>query len=167
MPRSPSALPAPSGAARGGRAGAIVLGLGTALLLSGCGSEADRPPAPAPAGKLVGLPAAATSERGRYRVAARPVSPVELHVLHDWIVRIELRDGVGPSEVPQSIQFDGGMPSHGHGFVTHPRVTENLGGGEFRVEGVKFHMPGAWLLRVTVTSASGPDEAELPVTIAP
>jgi hypothetical protein len=50
---------------------------------------------------------------------------------------------------PRHVHFDGGMPAHGHGFVTTPHVTRDLGGGEFLVEGVKFHMSGAWKLRAS------------------
>lgn len=108
----------------------------------------------------------APSEGGHYRVRVRPASPpIALHTMHDWIVGIELAEGSG--EVPTAVQFDGGMPSHGHGFVTRPRVTRNLGDGEFLVEGVKFHMPGEWVLQVTITSRGASDYATLPLLVDP
>lgn len=85
--------------------------------------------------------------------------------MHDWIVRVEPLEAA--PEPPVAVRFDGGMPSHGHGFVTRPRVTENLGNGEFLVEGVKFHMPGAWVLQVTVTDRTASDHVTLPLTISP
>jgi len=85
--------------------------------------------------------------------------------MHDWIVEIELAEG--SSEIPTAVNFDGGMPSHGHGFVTRPRITRNLGGGEFLVEGVKFHMPGDWVLQITVTSRGATDRVSLPLRVDP
>jgi hypothetical protein len=73
----------------------------------------------------------------------------------------------GSSQIPTAILFDGGMPSHGHGFVTRPRVTRNLGNGEFLVEGVKFHMPGEWVFRVTVTGRELSDYVKLPLMMEP
>lgn len=106
------------------------------------------------------------TEGGHYRIRVRPaVQPVPLHRMHDWIVGIELLGDA--SKIPTAVTFDGGMPSHGHGFVTQPRVTRNLGGGEFLVEGVKFHMPGEWVLRVTVASGSASEGITLPLAIGP
>ncbi len=39
--------------------------------------------------------------------------------------------------------FDARMPQHGHGLNYRPRITAD-GPGRYRVDGVLFHMPGAW-----------------------
>ncbi len=39
--------------------------------------------------------------------------------------------------------FDARMPQHGHGLNYRPRIAAD-GPGRYRVEGVLFHMPGAW-----------------------
>ncbi len=102
----------------------------------------------------------------QYRVRARPAElPIPLHRMHEWIIGIEL---VGDAAVaPSSVSFDGGMPSHGHGFVTRPRVTRNLGGGEFLVEGVKFHMPGEWVVSVTVQAGASSEQVTWPLVVEP
>ena len=41
------------------------------------------------------------------------------------------------------LKVDGDMPQHGHGLPTRPRVTRNLGNGDYQIEGVKFQMGGA------------------------
>jgi hypothetical protein len=41
------------------------------------------------------------------------------------------------------------MPDHGHGTNLDP-VTEELGGGRYRADGVLLHMPGYWELHVDV-----------------
>jgi hypothetical protein len=44
------------------------------------------------------------------------------------------------------------MPQHGHGLPTLPQVTENLGEGDYRVEGLKFHMPGWWIVEFDISA---------------
>jgi hypothetical protein len=151
----------------------VLAGLGIAILVWGCdaGSNSDRQ---APAGSASKdfeqasqpLIFEAPSDGGLYQIRTRPAElPLKLHQMHDWIVGIEL---VGESsEIPTAVRFDGGMPSHGHGFVTRPRVTQNLGGGEFLVEGVKFHMPGDWMLQITVTSRGATDQVSFPLRVDP
>jgi hypothetical protein len=109
---------------------------------------------------------AADSTAGRYRIAIRPADPpVVLGTIHDWVIRLERTDGRPPA--PTSVTFDGGMPSHGHGLTTAPRVTRSLGDGEYLVEGVKFHMGGEWELRVGLTDADGSDGAAIAYSLGP
>jgi cytochrome c peroxidase len=42
------------------------------------------------------------------------------------------------------------MPSHGHGLPTRPEVTAHLDEGRYRIEGLRFNMPGDWTLVVEV-----------------
>jgi hypothetical protein len=51
-----------------------------------------------------------------------------------------------------AIVVDGGMPQHGHGLPTQPQVTQNLGGGDYLVEGLKFQMPGWWEVKFRITA---------------
>ena len=64
--------------------------------------------------------------------------------------------GQSPSE-GATIVIDGGMPQHGHGLPTAPRVTRSLGGGRYQVEGLKFNMGGWWELRFRITTDAGTD----------
>ena len=155
----------------------VLAGLGVAILVWGCDSGSKPGPHTGPqasAGPATGEPKLAAqslileapSEGGLYRIRTRPAElPLKLHQMHDWIVGIELMDGT--SEIPTAVRFDGGMPSHGHGFVTRPRVTRNLGRGEFLVEGVKFHMPGDWIIQIAVTSHETTDQVSLPLRVDP
>ena len=141
----------------------LAIGLGCADRESG--SDAGRAASTQPPGTGE-LGSAVTSRSGRHRVSVRPAgAPVDLGVIHDWIVRIERADG--SAATPSLVAFDGGMPEHGHGFVTAPRVTRALGDGEFLVEGVKFHMAGAWELRVALMGSEGADEASIAISVAP
>ncbi len=139
------------------------LGLsGAALLLAllACGGHEGAPDAAGPERE-----ASALTDSGLYRVSLRPAAEAPLGQLHAWIVRVEPARGDVAS--PARIDFDGGMPGHGHGFVTAPRVTRELGDGEYLVEGVKFHMAGEWELRVAVTHDQGRDVAAVAVTVDP
>jgi hypothetical protein len=137
----------------------LILALGL-----GCGAG-DSTPAPDAASPAT-FGGSAMSRTGRYRVTVRPSDPEAApNSIHDWIVRIERADG-GAAR-PTHVSFNGGMPSHGHGFTTTPKVTRALGSGEFLVEGVKFHMPGAWELRVGITDPETRDEASFQISVAP
>ena len=58
-------------------------------------------------------------------------------------------------------RLDASMPAHGHGMVTQPQHHES-GDGWYRSDGMKFHMPGRWL--ITVHAERGEEVAtyELP-----
>lgn len=49
-------------------------------------------------------------------------------------------------------RVDATMPAHRHGMNYRPTV-KPLGDGRWHVEGLMFHMPGAWELRLDVQSA--------------
>ena len=49
-----------------------------------------------------------------------------------------------PSDL--TIAMDGGMPAHGHGLPTAPKVVATDKVGEYRIEGLKYSMTGEWLL---------------------
>ena len=57
------------------------------------------------------------------------------------------------------------MPAHDHGLPTRPRVTEELGNGDYRLEGMRFHMGGYWEIRVSVTTGDGESVVMIPLTL--
>ncbi|MCK7471462.1 MAG: FixH family protein [Desulfomicrobium escambiense] len=54
---------------------------------------------------------------------------------------------------------DGTMPEHGHGLPTKPRMTQELGSGVYLIEGMKFNMPGWWMVTFTVIAGGQRDSA--------
>ena len=64
-----------------------------------------------------------------------------------------------------AIAIAGGMPGHGHGLPTQPQVTEELGGGRYRIEGVKLNMVGAWVIEVFVQTAALRDRLRFDLAI--
>lgn len=99
---------------------------------------------------------AGTSAAGLYRVELRGLpDPVPLNRMHEWIVHVETGEGVPVTGA--SISMMGGMPIHDHGLPTVPRVTAELGGGDYRLEGVRFQMGGRWVVELVVDGAPGED----------
>ena len=80
--------------------------------------------------------------------ASEPGTP-PINVVHEWILHIETPAGE-PVEGAMVV-LNGDMPAHGHGMPTEPQVTGDLGGGDYRVEGMAFQMGGYWIVDVTVT----------------
>lgn len=106
------------------------------------------------------------SRDGLYRIGISPESgTARVGPVHAWIVRVV---SAGGAPVPLvRLAFDGGMPQHGHGLPTRPRVARSLGGGRFRVEGVRFHMSGDWQIRIEVAGPDGGDVATFEVRVDP
>lgn len=105
-----------------------------------------------------------TTEHGLYIGTLVPATaPVPVGTIQSWTVAVTTPDGKPVEGADLSI--DGGMPQHGHGLPTEPRFTEDLGGGRYKVEGVKFNMPGWWTLTLTVSSMAGTDSATFNLTL--
>lgn len=92
----------------------------------------------------------------QYVVSIRPVAePIVINQMHAWEVKV-----ISPGGAPvrgARIDVDGGMPQHGHGLPTQPRVTQELGDGRYLVEGMKFSMNGWWELKLRVQAAGVSD----------
>ena len=96
------------------------------------------------------------SEAGLYRLRYESdLVPIEINRIHAWTLRVETAAGQPVSSA--SIGVEGGMPDHDHGLPTAPRVTRDLGGGAYLLEGVRFHMSGAWVVRFAINAPAGED----------
>ena len=96
------------------------------------------------------------SEGGVYRATIRPQGDsLPQGRLQRWTLHLETAAGAPVDSAVVAV--DGGMPQHGHGLPTKPRVTRALGGGDHLVEGVKFNMGGWWVVKFRVRSAAGSD----------
>ena len=96
------------------------------------------------------------SAHGLYRASVRlDVDPIPVRRLQSWTLHIDTMDG-RPVDAA-TITMNGGMPQHGHGLPTSPRVTRALGNGDHLVEGVKFNMGGWWVVRFAIAAGAGAD----------
>ena len=86
-----------------------------------------------------------------------------INKMHSWILHIENAAGL---EIEGAIvDVEGGMPEHDHGLPTKPRVTEELGGGDYKLEGMRFHMRGYWEIVVSITTDTGSSEITIPLQL--
>src|SRR5262245_41903669 len=95
------------------------------------------------------------SAAGRYVATletARPLRPRQMQT-----VRVVVRDAEGRAIDEAQISIDGGMPQHGHGLPTRPRVTRSLGDGIYEIEGVRFNMGGWWEFKLAIAGSRGAD----------
>ena len=91
------------------------------------------------------------SDNGLFHVSyTASTGAVPVNQMHQWTLHVETADGQPIDDA--EITVDGDMPQHGHGLPTKPRVTKNLGNGDYLVEGMKFQMGGWWLMDFTITS---------------
>lgn len=96
-----------------------------------------------------------TSSHGLYTATLEPAEPLRTRKLQTVRVRLGDVSGVGIDEAAISIQ--GGMPEHGHGLPTRPRVKKSAAEGIYEIEGLRFNMGGWWELTLAISSPEGSD----------
>jgi hypothetical protein len=130
---------------RRGATGAVLAG----VLLTGCMMFAKPP-------RDLDYARTRTSAAGLYRATIRPQGDsIPTGKLHRWTLHLETASGAPIDSA--TISVDGGMPQHGHGLPTKPRVTRELGQGDHLVEGMKFNMGGWWVVKFRVSATPGQD----------
>ncbi|RYY96306.1 MAG: DUF3703 domain-containing protein [Comamonadaceae bacterium] len=96
------------------------------------------------------------SAGGAYRVAlVPPPQPPAINQLHGWQVRLLAADGRPVHGATFAV--GGGMPQHGHGLPTQPRVTRELADGLYQLDGMKFSMTGWWEIQLAIQGPQGAD----------
>ncbi len=90
-----------------------------------------------------------------YTATLQPIEPLKLRQLQT--VPVLISDASGRPVENAVVTVDGGMPEHGHGLPTQPRVKRALGGGVYEIEGVRFNMGGWWELKLCIDSPAGVD----------
>ncbi|MNT79591.1 hypothetical protein D3C72_2189420 [compost metagenome] len=66
-----------------------------------------------------------STEGGRYRIAViKPTPAPAVNQLHNW--KVKLATPGGKPVTGAQFAVGGGMPQHGHGYPTQPRVTREL-----------------------------------------
>ena len=96
-----------------------------------------------------------TSAKGLYTATLESDQPLRTRRLQT--VRVRVADANGRAMDGVAIAVNGGMPQHGHGLPTEPRVTANAGDGIYVIEGVRFNMGGWWEFKLLITGAAGTD----------
>ena len=82
--------------------------------------------------------------------------PIIINQMHAWVINIQDEDRQEVTDA--TIEIVGGMPEHDHGLPTQPRMTKNLGDGNYLLEGLKFHMHGSWVVTLSIEAAGKTDQ---------
>lgn len=121
-----------------------------AVTLAGCVTDTAPPPG-------LDLSSTRASSHHTYTVHIAPVAtPVAVNQIHAW--QIDVTSESGEPIKNAHISVGGGMPQHGHGFPTQPRVTKELSDGRYLLEGMKFSMVGWWEIKLDIKSTLGQDQ---------
>jgi len=106
----------------------------------------------------------ALSRDGHFQVVVTPAGErIPLREYHDWTV--EVQDAKGNPVKLDGMKVAGGMPGHGHGLPSEPKVTEYLGDGRYLLTGFLFNMHGDWTLRFYLAKSGVQDIADLTFSV--
>ena len=73
---------------------------------------------------------------------------IRINRIHSW--ELTVTDSGGQPVNDAVVTVVGDMPEHGHGLPTQPEITPIGAGGLYRVDGMKFTMPGWWVVTISV-----------------
>jgi len=104
-----------------------------------------------------------TSALGAYVATIETDAPLRTGVLQR--VRLSVRDAKGAPIRRAKVTVGGGMPQHGHGLPTRPRVTEEAPDGVYVVDGLRFNMGGWWELKFAIEQAGSADRVTFNVRL--
>ena len=133
---------------------ALLVGATLVTVTAGCSHAMDHAAVTRPAESGFGL-GPRESRMHLFTVSLEPAQPLRTRQLQ--AVTVRLADANGRPVENARITVDGGMPEHGHGLPTQPRVTRALGEGSYQIEGLRFNMGGWWELRLAIEAAAGTD----------
>ncbi len=93
------------------------------------------------------------SSKALYQATLTCAAPPSVGTFQECRLQVD-----SPQALPADliIAVDGGMPSHGHGLPTAPQAVPTGKPGEFRIDGLKYSMPGEWVLGFWLHSDSTP-----------
>jgi len=96
------------------------------------------------------------SEKGIFSISyTSRLEPMPINKIHSWELVVNTPEGNPVSGA--DISLVGDMPEHGHGLPTQPEVTAELENGKYLVEGLKFSMPGWWIIKFNVKAGDRTD----------
>ncbi|MGO9612953.1 MAG: FixH family protein, partial [Dissulfurispiraceae bacterium] len=81
--------------------------------------------------------------------------PIPVGRFITWKLNVATADGRPVKDA--EINLNGAMPEHGHGLPTQPEVAKGAGDGHYIVQGLKFSMPGWWVITFKVKTQDAED----------
>lgn len=148
-------------------AGVVLIGVAVLLLNQNALAAQAQTTAPTEACDLACTPPPPTevsSRGGAFLLSyTSDVGSLPMNQIHTWTLHVETADGAPVEDA--LITVSGGMPAHNHGLPTNPEVTKYLGDGNYRVEGMKFHMGGAWVVDFEISAGGVTDTARFDLVV--
>jgi hypothetical protein len=96
-----------------------------------------------------------------YEIMDRKKIPV--NQIHSWKLIVNTNEGIPVTHA--QIKVDGDMPAHGHGMPTKPMVTKEINPGIYLVEGMKFSMPGHWVIKFFIRTETETDAVTFDIVL--
>jgi hypothetical protein len=104
------------------------------------------------------------SDAGYFTVTFRSeLQPLAINRIHSWVLHVEDSDGNPITDA--EIEIKGGMPEHNHGLPTAPQVNETSKAGDYKAEGMRFHMRGYWEIRIQIDVGDQRDSVMIPLDL--
>lgn len=114
--------------------------------------------------EMLDLSSSVSSRGGYFSATYTLESPCPpMNAIHSWDVALIDREG-NPLDGAE-VTIDADMPEHLHGMMTKPQVLRATSPGTFRVDGMKFHMPGWWVITLDVSKGRGRDLAYFNIVV--
>jgi len=96
------------------------------------------------------------SGSGHFNVSySSEIEPVPVNSYHSWNLHLTTADGKPVKGARMIVLAD--MPEHGHGFPTEPEITAGMKDGFYLIEGLKFSMPGWWVVTLHIAAGETSD----------
>ena len=89
--------------------------------------------------------------------------PIRINRIHSWELTVKDADGQPVNNA--KITVVGDMPEHGHGLPTQPEITDMGVEGLYRVDGMKFQMPGWWIITISVMANGMHDDVSFNLNV--
>ena len=131
--------------------------------MSGSGMTAHPTQAGMPAGHMMppadaDVSTAVKTDNGFF-LASYESSPsvIPLNKIHTWTLTVQTADGNPVTDAVITVKGD--MPAHMHGLPTKPIITEGNQQGVYKANGMKFNMPGWWVITFHIMSGGKSDMA--------
>ncbi|GEM_PF-890352 len=107
------------------------------------------------------------TKEGTYRVAYIPApDPIPLNenfAVNFTVTYADGREAALPADL--ELKADATMPAHKHGMLQKPTIQKETA-GKYKVDGMKFHMPGQWVMKVDLTSGAKTETVEFEINMS-
>ena len=118
----------------------------------------------APPPKDLDLAAMKMSAHKHFQVMYESLSGrLPLNKIHSW--KLTVKDDKGNTVNDAKVSVVGDMPEHGHGLPTNPEIIKDAAAGVYRVDGMKFSMPGWWVITFNIKADEMQDSVSFNVQV--